>query len=63
MRLDSGLEVAAYTGSLPVGEGCAAVVRPEKLRVELAGEGAAPANGLPRVEGVVESSLDRKSVV
>jgi spermidine/putrescine transport system ATP-binding protein len=57
VRLDSGLEVAADTGSLPVGEGCAAVVRPEKLRVELAGEGVGPADGLPRVEGVVESSL------
>jgi spermidine/putrescine transport system ATP-binding protein len=57
VRLDSGLEVAADTGSLPVGEGCAAVVRPEKLRIELVGEGVAPADGLPRVEGVVESSL------
>ncbi|HEX2393197.1 MAG TPA: ABC transporter ATP-binding protein [Solirubrobacterales bacterium] len=57
VRLDSGLEVAADTGSLPVGEGCAAVVRPEKLRIELAGEGSGSANGLPRVEGVVESSL------
>jgi spermidine/putrescine transport system ATP-binding protein len=57
VRLDSGLEVAADTGSLPVGEGCAAVVRPEKLRIELAGEGSGATNGLPRVEGVVESSL------
>ena len=38
------------------GQGCAAVVRPEKLRVEHA-DGAAPADDLPRVEGVVESSL------
>ncbi len=57
VRLDSGLEVAAETGDLAPGEGCAAVVRPEKLRVERAGEGAAPADGLPRVEGMVESSL------
>ena len=39
------------------GEECAAVVRPEKLRVEPIGEGVAGGNGLPRVEGVVESSL------
>ncbi|HEX8753288.1 MAG TPA: ABC transporter ATP-binding protein [Solirubrobacterales bacterium] len=57
VRLDSGLEVAADTGGLAVGEGCAAVVRPEKLRVDAPGEGGGPADGLPRVEGVVESSL------
>jgi spermidine/putrescine transport system ATP-binding protein len=57
VRLVSGLEVAADTGGLGVGEGCAAVVRPEKLRVSMAGDGAAAANGSPRVEGVVESSL------
>lgn len=57
VKLDSGPEVAAGTGSLGAGEGCAAVVRPEKLRVALVEEGAAPADGLPRVEGVVESSL------
>jgi spermidine/putrescine transport system ATP-binding protein len=57
VRLDNGPEVAAETGALSTGEGCYAVVRPEKLRVEPAGEGAASSNGLPRVEGVVESSL------
>ena len=57
VKLDSGPEVAAETGSLGPGEGCAAVVRPEKLRVELVEDSAAPADGLPRVEGVVESSL------
>ncbi len=57
VKLDSGPEVAANTGSLGPSEGCAAVVRPEKLRVELVEDGPAPADGLPRVEGVVESSL------
>jgi len=56
VKLDSGPEVAADTGKLGSGEGCAAVVRPEKLRVSLAA-GAPPANGQPQVEGVVESSI------
>jgi len=56
VKLDSGPEVAAETGALGPGEGCAAVVRPEKLRVTLPGDGAA-ANGAPSVEGVVESSV------
>jgi spermidine/putrescine transport system ATP-binding protein len=56
VKLDSGPEVAGNTGSLAPGEGCAAVVRPEKLRIELAGEEAA-GNGAPRVEGIVESSI------
>jgi spermidine/putrescine transport system ATP-binding protein len=57
VKLDSGPEVAANTGSLGAGEGCAAVVRPEKLRVELAEESGAAADGSPQVEGVVESSI------
>jgi spermidine/putrescine transport system ATP-binding protein len=57
VRLDNGPEVHADTGSLGRDDVCHVVVRPEKLRVELDGEGAAAANGLPRVEGVVESSL------
>ncbi|HEU5063050.1 MAG TPA: ABC transporter ATP-binding protein [Solirubrobacterales bacterium] len=56
VRLHSGPEIATGTDGLASGEQCAAVVRPEKLRVALAGEGQA-ANGSPRVEGVVESSL------
>jgi spermidine/putrescine transport system ATP-binding protein len=56
VRLDSGREVPADTGLLAIGEDCAAVVRPEKLRVELS-DGAPAANGLPSVEGVVESSV------
>jgi spermidine/putrescine transport system ATP-binding protein len=57
VKLESGPEVAADTGSLGPGEGCHAVVRPEKLRVDRV-DGAAPsADGEPRVEGLVESSL------
>jgi spermidine/putrescine transport system ATP-binding protein len=65
VRLESGPEVVGETGGLGTGEGCYAVVRPEKLRVEPAGgmgagapgSGGGSSNGLPRVEGVVESSL------
>jgi len=57
VKLDSGPEVAAETGALGPGEGCAAVVRPEKLRVVLAGDGGPAPNGAPSVEGVVESSV------
>jgi ABC-type Fe3+/spermidine/putrescine transport system ATPase subunit len=53
VRLDSGAEIAADTRSLATGTACAAVVRPEKLRVSTNGDGAAD----PRVEGVVESSV------
>ena len=56
VKLDSGPEVAGNTKPLRPGQGCAAVVRPEKLRIELAGD-AAPGDGSPRVEGVVESSI------
>lgn len=55
VKLDSGPEIEADTGSVGPGEGCAAVVRPEKLKVTLPGE-AAP-DGEPRVEGIVENSL------
>ncbi len=54
VRLESGPTIAADTAAFASGESCHAVVRPEKLRVEPAG-GAG--DGLPRVEGVVESSL------
>jgi len=56
VKLDSGPEVPADTGELGPGEGCAAVVRPEKLRIELSGEAVA-GNGSPSVEGVVASSV------
>jgi len=57
VKLDSGPEIEADTGDLRAGEGCAAVVRPEKLKVTMAGNGASPIDGEPRVEGIVESSL------
>ncbi len=56
VKLDSGPEIEADTGTLGRGEACAAVVRPEKLTVSLDGAGAV-ADGRPRVEGIVESSL------
>jgi len=56
VKLDSGPEVGADTGTLAAGEGCAAVVRPEKLTVLPPGDGAAT-DGEPRVEGIVESSV------
>jgi spermidine/putrescine transport system ATP-binding protein len=56
VRLESGPEVPGETDGLGTGEGCFAVVRPEKLRVEPV-DGGGASNGLPRVEGIVESSL------
>ncbi len=57
VKLDHGPAVRADAGGMSVGERCHAVVRPEKLRVAtIGGEDASP-NGLPRVEGLVESSL------
>jgi spermidine/putrescine transport system ATP-binding protein len=57
IRLDQGPAVAAATNGLSAGERCYAVVRPEKLRIEVGDAGRVSSNGLPRVEGVVESSL------
>jgi len=62
VRLDQGPVCPAPTEGLASGERCYAVVRPEKLRIELPGEGdggmAAPSsNGLLRIGGTVESSL------
>jgi spermidine/putrescine transport system ATP-binding protein len=57
VKLDSGPEIAADTGSLNPGEGCAAVVRPEKLNVTTGGAGEAVDADEPRVEGIVESSV------
>jgi spermidine/putrescine transport system ATP-binding protein len=56
VKLDHGPEVPADTAALAAGEGCAAVVRPEKLRIELAGHDR-PGDGTPSVEGIVESSV------
>ena len=72
VKLEHGPTVRAAADGIPVGERCYAVVRPEKLRVETLASGAssipdryesrtgtadAGANGRPRVEGIVESSL------
>jgi spermidine/putrescine transport system ATP-binding protein len=56
VRLDVGPQVeGAVAAGLEVGERCHAVVRPEKLRIDLAG--AAVADGGSSVEGEVESSV------
>jgi spermidine/putrescine transport system ATP-binding protein len=58
VRLDQGPTVQAPTDGLASGERCHAAVRPEKLHIDaIAGDAAAQSNGLPRVEGIVESSL------
>ncbi|MGN6277044.1 MAG: ABC transporter ATP-binding protein [Solirubrobacterales bacterium] len=57
VKLDQGQTIAAPTDGFSRGERCHAVVRPEKLRVELteAGDDGGADGG--RVEGIVESSL------
>jgi spermidine/putrescine transport system ATP-binding protein len=58
VRLDHGPVLRVPTDGLSPRERCHAVVRPEKLQVEALGVGgAAESNGLPRVQGVVESSV------
>jgi spermidine/putrescine transport system ATP-binding protein len=58
VRLDQGTMVSADTSGLSAGERCHAVVRPEKLQIEPREASVTPsANGLPRVEGTVESSI------
>jgi spermidine/putrescine transport system ATP-binding protein len=58
VKLDQGPVVRAQTDGFTAGERCHAVVRPEKLQIEPLDDAAPPgANGLPRVEGVVESSI------
>jgi len=58
VKLDQGPTLRANTDGLSLGERCHAVVRPEKLRVDLLDPGlAASSDGTQRVEGVVESSL------
>ena len=57
VQLDQGPTVHSDTAGLTVGARCHAVVRPEKLRIDAAAKGAALSNGLPRVEGIVESSV------
>ncbi len=58
VRLDVGPQVgAAISDGLAVGERCHAIVRPEKLRIDAAGDGAAGPAGGASVEGEVESSV------
>jgi len=56
VKLDEGTTIAAATDGFSPGDRCHAVVRPEKLRVELGEDGGGRADH-PRVEGVVASSL------
>jgi spermidine/putrescine transport system ATP-binding protein len=55
IQLDTGVELTTSVDGLGPGERCHAVVRPEKLLIEHAAE--AGADGLPSVEGVVDSSV------
>jgi spermidine/putrescine transport system ATP-binding protein len=56
VRLDQGPTIATSTDGFSPGDRCHAVVRPEKLRVEL-DEDDQGAPDQPRVEGIVASSL------
>jgi spermidine/putrescine transport system ATP-binding protein len=56
VRLDQGQTIATETDGFSVGDRCHAVVRPEKLQVDLTDGGNGSAER-PRVEGVVASSL------
>src|SRR6188472_4300003 len=56
VKLDQGQTIPTATDGFSTGERCHAVVRPEKLRVELGEDGNGPADQA-RVEGVVASSL------
>jgi spermidine/putrescine transport system ATP-binding protein len=53
IRLDTGLEVEASVDGIQSGERCHAIVRPEKLRIS-SGDSS---DGLPGVDGVVQSSI------
>jgi spermidine/putrescine transport system ATP-binding protein len=56
VKLDEGTTVATETDGFSQGDRCHAVVRPEKLRVEM-GENGDGRPDQPRVEGTVTSSL------
>ena len=56
VELDQGQTISTTTDGFSAGERCHAVVRPEKLQVQLPENGAAPTDR-PRVEGVIASSL------
>jgi len=55
VELDAGVSVRASVDGFRAGERCHAVVRPEKLEIRFAEDGADIE--LPNVEGIVESSL------
>ena len=55
VELDAGVTVQASVNGFRAGERCHAVVRPEKLQIRNASDRADAE--LPRVEGIVESSL------
>jgi spermidine/putrescine transport system ATP-binding protein len=55
VRLETGIEVTSRADGVRQGERCHVVVRPEKLRIGTSDVGAR--DGLPGVEGVVESSV------
>jgi ABC-type Fe3+/spermidine/putrescine transport system ATPase subunit len=57
VRLEHGPAVRVPADGLAPGDRCHAVVRPEKLRIESLEAATPSANGMPRVEGTVESSL------
>jgi spermidine/putrescine transport system ATP-binding protein len=56
VRLDQGTAISTPTDGFNAGDRCHAVVRPEKLQVEIAENGVGRTD-LPRVEGIVASSL------
>jgi ABC-type Fe3+/spermidine/putrescine transport system ATPase subunit len=56
VELDQGQTISTTTDGFSAGDRCHAVVRPEKLQVQLPENGAAPTDR-PRVEGIVASSL------
>jgi len=55
VKLDQGQTISTETGGFSPGERCHAVVRPEKLRVELGENGSGAEQA--RVDGIVASSL------
>src|SRR5436305_3367128 len=55
VKLDQGQTISTETDGFSAGERCHAVVRPEKLRVELGEDGGG--DDQARVEGIVASSL------
>ena len=57
LKLENGPAVPISADGLATGERCHAVVRPEKLHIDALAAGGSSANGLPHVEGIVESSV------